>query len=153
MRRFLPSIRRTSVRHSVRLPCQIVRERDFRMIAENIVDMSQGGVLVGPAAPVLTGERVLVSFQVPGIEGFWIDVDATVARVVHGRRPGEYMRGLGLMFDDLPPFAELILRQALQFVPCTPPGSRLGRRRSSAIVPALLRSRVRPPALPFGRPR
>lgn len=153
MRRFLPSIRRTSVRRAVRLPCQIVRERDFRLVADNIVDLSEGGVLVGPAEPVLTGERLLVSFQVPGIEGFWIDVDATVARVLHGRRPGEYMRGLGLVFDDLPPFAELILREALQFVPCTPPGVRPGRRRSSAILPALLRSRVRPPALPQRRPK
>ena len=97
MTRLRPKTRRVA-RRAARVPCQVVRERDFRLIADRVLDLSSGGVLVGPADPVLTGERVLVSFQ--GRAG-WIDAEAVVARVVHGRRDGEHTRALGLSFEEL----------------------------------------------------
>jgi c-di-GMP-binding flagellar brake protein YcgR len=89
----------------------VVRERDFRLVADRVMDLSPGGALVGPADPVLTGERVIVSF--PGVDGGWVDAEAVVARVVHGRRRGEYTRSLGLSFDALDPESERALARFL----------------------------------------
>jgi hypothetical protein len=120
-----------SPRRAARLECQLVRERDFRLIADRIIDLSAGGLLVGPADPVLTGERLLLSFCVPG-SSYWIDSEAVVTRVVHGRRPGEHSRGLGLAFEGLTPFARMMLERTLLRLPPVPPGVRPGRRHAPA---------------------
>src|SRR5690606_8362248 len=54
-------VRRRPTRHTVRQACQIVRERDFRLVADRIENLSTFGMLVSPADPVLTGEKVFVS--------------------------------------------------------------------------------------------
>jgi hypothetical protein len=82
---------------------------------------------VGPADPVLTGERVLVSFALPGDLG-WLDAYARVTRVVHGRRGRETSRLLGLEFEELRPYDRYRLRQALRSVPPVPFLGRKGRR-------------------------
>ncbi len=114
-------------RRAARIACQVVREHDFRLIADRIIDLSPGGLLVGPADPVLTGERLLISFRIPGFAD-WIDGEALVARVVHGRRPGEYSRGLGLSFCDIHPLSRFKLERVLRHLPPVPPGARAGRR-------------------------
>ncbi len=114
-------------RRATRIACQLVRESDFQLIADRILDLSPGGLLVGPADPVLTGERLLLSFRVPGTP-YWIDTETVVARVVHGRRPGEYSRGLGLSFEGLLPFARFMLESAIEKLPPVAPGARPGRR-------------------------
>lgn len=108
-------------RHTAAIPCQVVRERDFRLVADRIANLSLTGLLVGPADPVLTGERLIVSFQAPRW-GTWIDVEATVARVVHGRRPGEFSRALGLRFEALDPWSRWVLERNLSGLPPVPPG-------------------------------
>ncbi len=118
-----------SPRRAARLTCQLVRERDFRLIADRIVDLSPGGLLVGPADPVLTGERLLLSFCLPD-SSYWIDGEAIVTRVLHGRRPGEYSRGLGLSLEDISPFARMMLERTVLKLPPVPPGGRPGRRRA-----------------------
>src|SRR6187397_873062 len=70
MRRWVVSNRRGAMRHAVQISCQVVRERDFRLVADTIVDLSTTGMLVTPADPVLTGERVIASFRLPG-STFW----------------------------------------------------------------------------------
>jgi len=50
--------------------------------------------------PVLTGETVIVSFFEP-TESRWYDTEATVARVMHGRRATDRGRCVGLRFDSL----------------------------------------------------
>lgn len=132
-------------RHSLRLACQVVRERDFRLVADRIENLSPTGALVAPADPVLTGERVLVSFQLPR-SGRWLDLFATVRRVVHGRRPNETTRKLGLEFDALSQEDRFLLRQALMARPVVPPGGRPGRRDVRAVTRALART-SRAPAL------
>lgn len=127
MLRLLKVIRRRPIRHCVRSWCQVVRERDFRLIADSIQDLSVDGMRVGPADPVLTGETLLVSFQIPGF-GIWIDTEAVVTRVIHGRRPGEDTRSLGLEFCELSPWHRYVLQQALSKVPPKPLGARPGRR-------------------------
>jgi hypothetical protein len=139
MRRSLLRSNGRQPRRAARLPCQLVREGDFKLIGDRIVDLSETGLLVGPADPVLTGERLLISFQLPGFSN-WIDAETVVARVVHGRRPGEYSRALGLSLDDLPPSARLMLERLLRHLPPVPPGVRRGRRTEA---PGLLQKLLR----------
>jgi hypothetical protein len=98
--------RRGSSRREIVLPCQAVRERDFKLIADRTLDISADGVLLPLRIPVLTGESLIVSFGIPGV---WIDAEATVARVIHGRRPGDDGLAIGVMFDRLSPSARAAL--------------------------------------------
>jgi hypothetical protein len=132
-----PKTPRGSSRHTVKIACQVVRERDFRLLADRVVDLSSTGALVGPADPALTGERILVSFRIPR-SSVWIDAEATVTRVVHGRRPGEFSRSLAIQFDDLAGLQRFMLQEALRIVPPAPPKSAPGRRSSQSLVRGLL---------------
>ena len=132
-----PKSPRGSSRHTVKIACQVVRERDFRLIADRVVDLSATGALVGPADPALTGERILVSFRIPR-STVWVDAEATVTRVVHGRRPGEFSRSLAIEFDDLETLPRFMLKEALRKVPPAPPKSAPGRRSSQSLVRGLL---------------
>lgn len=132
-------VRRRPARHTVRLACQVVRERDFRLVADRIENLSTYGMLVSPADPVLTGEKLIVSFRLPDT-GKWFDVCATVRRVVHGRRPHETTRKLGLEFDELRPYERYQLKRALAFRPVTPPGGRPGRRDVQRLVRDLVQN-------------
>jgi hypothetical protein len=110
---------RRALRRAVPVECQVVRERDFRMIATRGVDLSPDGMLVVAQAPVLTGEPVIVSFRLPrsGGWGWWFDAEATIARVVHGRRPGDRGRRLGLAFDGLDEGVRMFMENALRGTP------------------------------------
>jgi hypothetical protein len=124
MTRFRQKTRRLA-RRAARVPCQVVRERDFRLVADRVLDLSASGVLVGPADPVLTGERVLITFR---SRAGWIDAEAVVARVVHGRRDGEHSRSLGLCFEALDETSRLALDRSLRMCVPVPPGRRAERR-------------------------
>lgn len=91
---------RRAFRREVLLPCQVVRERDFRLVSSLALDLSTEGIQVLTGERVLTGESMLVSFRAPQ-SNEWFDVEATVARVIHGRRPGDRGRCLGLSFEKL----------------------------------------------------
>lgn len=134
--RKLPVFLNRSSRRVTRLQCQVVRERDFRLVADRVMDLSVSGVLVGPADPVLTGERVFISFELPEGRG-WLDVTATVQRVVHGRRPGESTRMLGLAFENLTPYDRYRLKRAIEERVPVPVQSRPGRRHPSFSLAAL----------------
>jgi c-di-GMP-binding flagellar brake protein YcgR len=131
---------RRPVRYSVKGSCQIVRERDFQLVADRIENLSTWGMLVGPADPVLTGERVLVSFEMPGDLG-WFDAYARVTRVLHGRRAQETTRKLGLEFEELRPYDRYRLRQACEGTPPIPrltrPGRRVGGFSLAALFPTV----------------
>jgi hypothetical protein len=132
MRRSSVKALRRSARHSVKLVCQVVRERDFQLVADRVVNLSSTGLFVSPADPALTGERLIVSFQIPH-SGYWVDAEATVARVVHGRRPGEFTRGLALELENVDEIPQMILGRALGRCPPAPPGHRSGRRQIRAL--------------------
>ncbi|HEX7600752.1 MAG TPA: PilZ domain-containing protein [Polyangiaceae bacterium] len=89
---------RQAFRRFVRLDCQVVREHDFKVIGNLALDLSTEGMLVATSERILTGEEVVVVFRPPG-SNRWVDAAATVARVLHGRRPGDRSRALGLHFD------------------------------------------------------
>jgi hypothetical protein len=96
------------LRRSVLLPCQVVRERDFRIVARQMVDLSEHGMLVQSLERVLTGEGVIVTFKAPFSAG-WIDAEAVVARVLHGRRPGDRGPALGLSFEAVDAVSRALL--------------------------------------------
>mgnify|MGYP000859000113 CR=1 FL=1 len=120
-------------RHRVRIPCQVVRLRDFKLVADCIENLSLGGILVGPADPVLTGEPLFLSFRLPCSQ-HWIDTEATVARVIHGRREGDQTRQLGIKFELLSPSNRDAVRAQLLRMPPIPPCSRPGRRDTASTM-------------------
>lgn len=136
----LPSVResrRLATRRQVLLPCQAVRERDFKLIADRTLDVSIDGMLlpIEEGEVVLTGESLVVSFPIPGM---WIDAEATVSRVVHGRRPGDDGLAIGVTFDVISPSARAALAGYLHGKP--PPLPRRGplsRLRRGEELPSL----------------
>jgi hypothetical protein len=107
-------------RRAVFVECQVVREDKFKLLGDRAIDLSTDGMLVLSSAHVLKGQEVLVSLRVPGT-GRWLDVAATVARVVRGRRHGDRGRALGLRFEPLDTASSRMLRWALRRVPPTLP--------------------------------
>ncbi len=100
---------RKSLRRYVRLDCQVVRDFDFQLVGDLALDLSPRGMLVRSAlpgkkakrvAPVFTGEEVVLSFKPPR-SNTWFDAQGVVARVVHGRRPGDYGLSYGIEFHGL----------------------------------------------------
>jgi hypothetical protein len=86
---------RRAFRRYVRLDCQVVREHDFKLVGELALDLSEIGILVATRERILTGEDVVVCFKPPSSNRF-VDALGHVARVVHGRRPGDRGRCLGI---------------------------------------------------------
>ncbi len=118
---FARASRRIATRRGVTLPCQAVRERDFKLIADRTLDISVDGVLLPVQEHILTGETLILSFPIPGM---WIDAEATVTRVVHNRRPGDDGLACGVLFDVISPSARAALAGFLHGKP--PPLPRRG---------------------------
>lgn len=104
---------RRAFRRFVRLDCQVVREHDFVLVGDLALDLSTKGMLVRATRRVLTGEEVVVSFKPPR-SNKWFDAMAVVARVLHGRRPGDMGQSLGLEFVGLGSDDEGILFEHLR---------------------------------------
>lgn len=113
----VPRNQRTSMRHAVQLPCQIVRERDFSLLSDRTLDVSPDGMLVRTHRDVSVGDKLIVSFKAPTDLELWFDTEATVRRVELGRRPKDRGRAIGLEFGPLSQVARLILRGSLRRVP------------------------------------
>jgi PilZ domain len=146
MNMFVHAQQRETIRRAVQIPCQVVRERDFKLIGARTVDLSPHGMLVKSEADVLPDERLIVSFRATAFN-LWFDTEAVVTRIVSGRRPGDPGRCLGVRFRTLDAVARHILRGSLRKVP--PPVPRRERRmdyaatvrRITAEVPPLVTAR------------
>jgi hypothetical protein len=134
----MPSVetRGRTPRHLLRLPCQVVRERDFRLIADRLDNLSLTGLSVSPAEPVLTGERLIVSFRLPH-EQVWVDAEVRVTRVNHGRRPGEDVRSLGLAFERVDESTQRAIARELGRTPVAPPGRSIRDEQSERVARVL----------------
>jgi hypothetical protein len=128
---------RREVRRAVGLTCQVVRERDFRLIADQAIDLSPDGMLVSSEHDLAVGESLIVSFKATQL-GLWFDTEASVTRIIKGRRPGDRGPGVGLTFSTLDRVKRLILRGHLRRVP--PP---LPRRMQRIDWTATVRSLTR----------
>ncbi len=116
---------RKTTRHALRLPCQVVRDGDFRLVGERTLDVSSGGLLVRSHAEVKIGDNVIVAFQATPL-GLWFESQAKVTRIIKGRRPGDNGRAFGVRFTDMSSISRLILRGHLKRVP--PPVPKRPRR-------------------------
>ena len=104
---------RAAFRRHVRIDCQVVREHDFRIIGDLALDLSTRGMLVRACERVLTGEEVVVSFKPPRSNA-WFDAQGVVARVLHGRRPGDSGLSFGVEFVHMNKDEELYLFEQLR---------------------------------------
>jgi hypothetical protein len=127
--------RRTSTRRGVAVPCQAVRESDFKLVADRTIDISVDGLLIPVDEPITVGEALIVSFPIPGM---WIDAECSVTRVVYGRRPEDEGLACGLLFDKISSSGRAALAGFLHGKP--PPLPRRGplaRLRRGGDVPRL----------------
>lgn len=123
--RFVRKNERRETRRSIEVPCYVVRERDFKLIADRSLDLSPDGMLVATEYDVAPDEDVLVSFQATSL-GLWFDTEAKITRVVRGRRAGDRGRAAALAFSSLDRVRRFILRGHLRRVP--PPIPRRAQR-------------------------
>ena len=107
---------RARLRRRVQPSCEVVRTRDFRLVGTQVLDLSATGMLLETSLPILTGEELIVSFKSP-TDDRWFDCEANVARIVHGRRRGDSSRALGIAFDAIDPWNELLLCEHLRNAP------------------------------------
>lgn len=107
---------RRSVRRSVFVDCQVVREARFELMGERAIDLSQDGMLLLTDRPAKLGEELIVTFRVPGTQR-WVDTTATVVRVVRGERRGDRGPAIGLAFDPLSTEDNLSVRGAIHRYP------------------------------------
>lgn len=111
---------RQAFRRYVRLDCQVVRERDFRMVGNLALDLSTEGMLVQTSARVLSGEELVVTFKPPK-SNRWVDAQATVARVIHARRPTDRGHALGIEFFGMSEEDKVHLWECLRGLPAPEP--------------------------------
>lgn len=124
--RFVRRNDRREIRRGLSLACQVVRERDFRLVGERALDLSPDGMLVATDHFLEPGENLIVTFSATQL-GLWFDTEATVARVVEGRRGEDRGRtAIGLRFTTLDRIKRFILRGHLRRVP--PPVPRRPQR-------------------------
>jgi hypothetical protein len=117
MREILLSARdRTALRRRVRLPCQVVEEASFSLLAREALDLSPDGMCVRALLPAAVGTRVLASFRIPG-SSLYIDTEAEVTRIIWGRRAADRSSGLGLRFLGLSRVDRAILTSRLNGLP------------------------------------
>ncbi|HXX67062.1 MAG TPA: PilZ domain-containing protein [Polyangiaceae bacterium] len=116
----LPPNRRGEIRRALRFGCRVRRTDNLRIVGDRAVDLSPKGMLLLSDERLGCGTDLQVSFMSTDFP-IWFDTQATMVRVVEGRRPGDSGRALGIRFDSLPSVARLILRGHLQRVPPTTP--------------------------------
>jgi hypothetical protein len=109
----LPPNRRREIRRSATFGCRVRRVETSRLVGDRTLDLSPQGMLVMSDEGIVEGSQLLVSFMATELP-IWFDTQATVTRIVQGRRPGDVGRALGLRFDSLPAVSRLILRGHLR---------------------------------------
>ena len=115
----LPPNRRREIRRSATFGCRVRRVETSRLVGDRTLDLSPQGMLLMSDEGLVEGSQLLVSFMATELP-IWFDTEATVTRIVQGRRPGDLGRALGLRFDSLPAVSRLILRGHLRRHPAAP---------------------------------
>jgi len=111
---------RHASRRTVRLGCEVVRTRDYRLVGKKMLDMSLAGLQVLAEDDMTVGEGVEVFFRVPH-SGVWVLAEGSVARVIRGKRRGDEGPAYGIEFAPLHPDALAALKQAQNRFPPTMP--------------------------------
>jgi Tfp pilus assembly protein PilZ len=133
MRAFVKQAKdRKTTRRAVDTECQVIEEAEFVLLGAEAVDISEDGMFVRSDAHPALGTEVFVSFQAPGTKD-WIDVSATVARVVRGRRRSDGVEGLGLRFGLMTQGQRAVLSESLVGRPPPIPARHLRRDYAATI--------------------
>jgi hypothetical protein len=122
---FSSSAERSTVRFGVHVDCQVVRDRDFRVLGRGSLDLSLTGMLVQCTLDADIGDEVIVSFQTPRLREY-VDAVAMVTRLIAGRRQGDLGLAMGLTFTSIDDASFLALKRALHQLP-TARGRRVSR--------------------------
>jgi hypothetical protein len=102
----------------------VVRQRDFKLVSDEIMELSEAGLLVRPRLRILTGEELLLSFMAPYSRTF-VDAEGAVARILHGRRLGDAGPAIGIAFTDIDEASRALLRRQLDELPTRMPQRRM----------------------------
>jgi hypothetical protein len=84
---------RRSVRRWVRINAEIVTADDFTRIGGRLVDLSEHGARVEVDQRVVVGERLFISFEMPGVG--MVDIEAVAAHIGFDKRSGKRTVGVG----------------------------------------------------------
>ncbi len=128
---------RLALRRGVRIPCQIVEEDGFTLLARECFDLSVKGMGVRAIAPAPIGTPLIVSFRIPG-SSFQCDFEGRVARIVWGRRREDRYPCLGIALLAMDPLSRAVLSARLRGVPPPTPQRRV-RIDYAASVAAIAR--------------
>lgn len=109
---------RHASRRTVRLGCEVVRTRDYRLVGKKMIDLSRSGLQVLAEDDLLPDESVEVFFRVP-LSGVWVLAEGRVARVIKGKRRGDEGPAYGIELAPLHPDAIQALKQAENRFPPT----------------------------------
>jgi hypothetical protein len=113
--RFMRISERRSIRRAYPLTCHVVRVSDARCVATRALDVSTEGMLVAANTDdIVRDDEYFVAFRAHDV---WIRAEATLARVVEGRRTSDKQLALGLRFETIDPVHRLIMRGAFRKVP------------------------------------
>lgn len=123
---------RAALRRSLIIDCQVVSERDFRLLGSRTWDLSPDGLLLQAADFAEVGEPVIFSVRIPGSRE-WLDGHGRVARVVRGLRDTDLGPGLGIAFTDVDGMSRARLQAALRRVPPAAPARRVRKDYAATI--------------------
>ncbi len=107
---------RLALRRRVRMPCQVIDEEGFTLLARECFDLSVRGMGVKAMVPAPIGTPLIVSFRVPG-SSFHLDLEARVARIVWGRRREDRHPSLGIELLSLDALSRAVLTARLRGLP------------------------------------
>jgi len=96
----------------MRLSCQVVRERDFKLVATSVMNVSESGLLVDADVPVRFGEKIILTFYSPATKN-WIDAEGTVTRVSHGPKWMARKQAFGVVFDAIDTASRTDIRRSM----------------------------------------
>lgn len=115
---FLPADReRVAPRHAVHVACEVVRERDFKLIGLETFDLSLTGMMIESLRDeVHVGDEVVLTFRPPQCARY-VDACGVVVRVIAGRRRGDNGPAVGILFTEMDRASFINLKTSLRRLP------------------------------------
>lgn len=127
---------RSSIRRGLMLDCEVVSERDFRLLGEITYDVSRDGILLEALDFAEIDEPVIFSLRLPYSEEL-LEGHGRVARIVRGLRETDEGPAIGIEFTELDAVMSARLEAALRGSP-PPVPARAQRRDYAAAVREIL---------------
>ena len=113
-------------RHAFRASCIARSLEDGRLLGDRTLDVSYSGMQLAAVSDARVGEKVEVSFEIPGSR-VWMTARGRIERVLAGRREGDEGPALGVRIDRMNGFDRLMLATIVRGTP-ERPSTRGGKR-------------------------